>query len=138
MGVAVSGGNAAAFEKLQAAIDMMAKVGRLPEQVAAACVEPLRRETLANIAANRDPNHRPWPVSLSGGPVLLNAGKSLEVGNTGPTLWARLYGVEARHHLGAVKGGVRRRIIPRRDSMRGVAKIFTRVSKQKWKEATSG
>lgn len=130
--------NATAFAKLQAAIDTMAAIGRLPEDVAAAAVAPLRKELLANIAAQKGPDGKAWAPSVSGAPVLVNAGKSLTVGSTGPTLWARLDGVEARHHLGAVKGGIRRRILPRRDSMKGVAKIMHRIAKQKWEAATNG
>jgi hypothetical protein len=136
MGPAVS--NATAFANMQKAIDTMAKIGRLPQDVAAAAAPLLEKQLLANIAAQRGPDGKAWQPSANGAPVLLNAGKSLKVGSTGPTLWARLYGVEARHHLGAVKGGVRRRILPRRDSMKGVSKILQQVARQKWEAATNG
>jgi hypothetical protein len=123
--------NTEAFNMLQGAIDAMAAVGRLPVDIAAAAVDPLRAELLGNIAAQRSPNGKAWPPGKQGQPVLVNAGKALKVTSNGPTLTAVLSGPEARHHLGIVNGHKRRQILPGRGSLGGVAQILQRIAKQK-------
>jgi hypothetical protein len=130
--------NSAAFARLQEAIDGLASLDVLADDVAAAAVDPFRAELLGNIAANRSPGKNDWQPSKSGKPVLLGAGKALEVGSSGPVLWARLTGPEARHHLGAVKGAVRRQILPGRGSLGGISKILKRIATAEWRKRFGG
>jgi len=126
--------NDAAFAKLQKAIDAFAELGRFPEELAAAAVEPLRAQLTANIAANVAPSGKAWQPGAQGQPVLLGAAKALSVSSSGPTLTAKLTGPEARHNSGAVKGKIKRQILPSRNSLKGVAAILQKIVKQKAKE----
>lgn len=130
--------NAVAFARMQGAIDLLAKLGTLPEDVAAAAVEPFKQEMLANIAAQRTPNGKAWQPGAKGQPVLVNAGKALKVTSRGPVLTATLTGPEARHHLGIAKGHVRRQILPGRGSLGGISKILKRIATARFKAATHG
>lgn len=129
--------NDAAFEQLQAAIDRLAALGTLPADVAAAAVDPLRAQLVANIAANVSPSGKAWQPGADGQPVLLNAAKALTVTSNGPTLTARLVGPEARHNNGSARGKVKRQILPSRNALGGVAKILHAVALQQWRKATA-
>ena len=123
--------NDAAFVKLQGAIDAFAALGRLPDELAAAAVVPLRQLLTANIAAQRAPSGVAWQPGAQGQPVLTGAAKALTVTSAGPTLTATLTGPEARHNSGAVKGKVKRQILPSRNSLGGVAKILQKIAAKK-------
>jgi hypothetical protein len=84
----------------------------MPARVAPKVATVVDRKLRENIAAGIGPDGKPWALTQDGKVPLRNAGKSLTVSATGPVVLARVNGVEARHHLGAVKGGIIRRILP--------------------------
>ncbi len=99
---------------LQAQIAELRRLARDADDLPARVADGLRDELQANIAAGRDPNGRQWQPTQDGRRPLTNAAKALDVRATGNTVFATLVGVEAKHHLGAVKGKVKRQIL--RDS----------------------
>jgi hypothetical protein len=60
------------------------------------------------------PDGTPWQKTKAGEQPLQNAAKALTVVAVGNTVVATLRGPEALHHLGAVKGHIRRQILPTR------------------------
>ncbi len=81
-----------------------------------------------NIAAQRGPDGKPWPETKDGRAALQNAGAAVTstvVG--GKTVLLTLTGVEARHNYGAVKGRVRRQILPPRGIPATLAEAIRRV-----------
>lgn len=105
--------NAAGFAALD---DMIARLKRLPqlaEQAAPAVARALEQELEQQITRGQTPDGRAWEPRKDGGQPLRGAGKVLAVVAVGKTVYARLRGVEARHHLGRARGGIERQILPR-------------------------
>ena len=86
---------------------MIAKLGALPGMVgraAPAVAEAFDAELQRNIAAGVGPDGTPWRATKDGREPLVNAGDALSVKAVGNVVLARLDGIEARHHLGAIRG----------------------------------
>lgn len=97
---------------LRAQIARLRKLEGLTKDVAPKVARAVERELRAQIAAGKGPDGKPWKPRQDGGQPLRNAASALSVRAVGDVIVVRLDGVEARHHLGAVRGGVRRQIIP--------------------------
>lgn len=69
-------------------------------------------ELRSQIASGLDPNGKPWPRLQDGGQPLTGIGSYLRVAVVPGAVVARLTGLGAMHHQGAVRGGVRRQILP--------------------------
>lgn len=65
------------------------------------------------IAAGTTPAGEPWQPTRDGRTPLTGAAKALGVASVGSTIYVRLTGPEARHHLGTAAGGIERQVIPR-------------------------
>jgi hypothetical protein len=96
--------------------DMIARIRAIPNlaknAAPDAAAEVLRtiRET---IGAGTDCDGKPWaPRKEDGSRPLKNAARAVKVAPLGTRIFARVYGAEAKHHLGTAKGGVIRGIIP--------------------------
>lgn len=72
----------------------------------------VKRELTTQIAAGTGPDGKAWKPTKAGTPPLRGAAGALTVRAVGTVVLATLTGVEARHHLGAVKGAVKRPILP--------------------------
>ena len=116
------------FAVLEQHIANLRRMSTFVRDAAPAIAVEMRRTIEAQIAAGVGPDGTPWaprkPTTRGrnvkrGGPVLVNAAKALEVKAEGTVIIARLTGVEARHQLGAVRGGVKRPILP--DTRTGAA-----------------
>jgi len=68
--------------------------------------------TRRQVARGLGPDGKPWKPTQAGTPPLKNAGAALTIKLKGKCIIWTLTGVEARHHLGAVRGKVKRPIIP--------------------------
>jgi hypothetical protein len=112
----------------------------LAKEVAPEVAAALRDGIAANIDAQRGPDGVPWPrpadrtVSI----VLRNAMKSVRVAPVGGTVVATLTGPEARHHLGAVRGGTARPILPTRRMPEAMIKAIQLVVTRKIQELLTG
>lgn len=96
--------------------EMIARIRKIPaiakDSAPEAAGEMLRtiRET---IAAGTDCDGKPWaPRQDDGGRPLKNAAAAVKVAPIGARIFARVYGPEAKHHLGRARGGIIRGIIP--------------------------
>lgn len=95
--------------------EQIARLRRLPTLVHTAAPTVARvveQEITAQIARGVGPDGRPWAPTQDGQQPLRNAAKALRVSSVGNAVVATLTGVEARHHLGAVRGSVKREILP--------------------------
>jgi hypothetical protein len=86
---------------------MLAKLRALPgmaERSAPEIAKALDGEIRRTIAAGTSPDGTPWKPTKDGRAPLRNAGEALTTRAIGTVVLARLDGVEARHHLGAIRG----------------------------------
>lgn len=102
--------NASAFAALDAHIARLRQLPHMAEDAAPEVASELREETARQIAAGLDPEGRPLQATQDGRRPLATA--KVMVGAVGRTIYLRLTGHLARHHLGRAKGGVVRRLIP--------------------------
>ena len=105
---------AADFDKLDSLIGALREIRSVAKEAAPEVARALDRELRVNIAAGRGPDGKLWQRTADGRTPLQGAGKALSVKADGTRVVAQVSGVEARHHLGAVKGGIRRQILPDR------------------------
>lgn len=98
--------------KLDAHIARIKALPGMVGRVAPAVGQALETELTRQIARGVGPDGTPWPKTKEGEQPLRHAARALRVRAVGTTVVASLEGHHARHHLGAVKGGVRRPILP--------------------------
>lgn len=100
--------------EINAMIRRLRALPRVVEEALPEAAPELEKVIAGNIAAQRGPDGAAWPPPKDGDTkdVLRNAMKSVTVRAIGRVLLARVGGIEAKHHLGAVKGRVRRPILP--------------------------
>ena len=94
---------------------MIATIGRLPELARTAApdvAEAVKVELERTIAAGTTPDGKPWERTEDGRQPLQHAASALRVAAVGTTIYVRLTGPEARHHLGRARGGKVRQVIP--------------------------
>lgn len=103
--------NDAAFAELDAQIVRLRNL-HAAEVAAPLVAQELDRELRAQIAAGVAPDGTPWQPTQAGAKPLQHAGASLIVWATGAVVIAKLVGATALHHLGRVRGGIRRQILP--------------------------
>jgi len=122
--------------ELDAMIDRLRKLPDLARQCAPECARVVEAEIARTAAAGTDAYGKPWAPKKDGsGKPLAHAIDAVGVAAVGTSIVVRVTGVEARHHLGRVKGGTQRAIIPTKDipqpmaaALRGVInKAFLRV-----------
>lgn len=100
-------------------VDGLRSLAGLGKRAAPDVAQAVRAEIERSIRAGETPTGEKWAATLTGKQPLVNAAKALHVAATGGTIWIRLIGPEARHHLGWAKGsrpsnppGKKRVIIP--------------------------
>lgn len=130
--------NSAGHESLRGMIAKLKQLKKLPEQAAPSVAVALDSEIKRNIAAGVGPDGTPWPKTKDGRQPLVNAGRALKVTAIGSVVVARLDGHHARHHLGAVKGKVKRPILPSKKVPAPVAKAITRVVTAEFAKVMNG
>lgn len=116
-------------EDIQAMIDRLRALEKLPQVAAPLVAKELEAEIRADIAKGQSPDGAKWPARKDGGKALANAGAALKVTTHGPVVVAQLTGPTAMHHLGRGKGGVRRQILPTRVPTKIVAVLQKTVAK---------
>ncbi len=122
--------------------EQIARLRALPkellEQAARDIAPELERELRAQIARGVGPDGKPWPPTQAGDQALPNAARALSVRATGTVVLARLDGVHALHHLGRVRGGVRRQILPTGALPDPFSRAIKRVLELRFASATGG
>ena len=112
--------NAHSYAKLDALLEFL-RNEKLEPSDAEACIQPLKSQTAANIAAQVDPYGHAWQPGKDGQPVLQNAMGAIEITSSGTALEFSVSGPEALHHVGSARGyhggssklgGYRRVLIP--------------------------
>ncbi|MBN8609145.1 MAG: phage virion morphogenesis protein [Deltaproteobacteria bacterium] len=125
---------------------MVAQLRALPgmvERAAPDIARALDDELRANIARGVGPDGTPWKPTKDGTAPLANAGKALSTRAVGTVVLARLDGVEARHHLGAIRGSSKenwlaRPILPSNKIPAPVAKAIKTILTEEFEETTGG
>lgn len=118
---------------LERHIRRLRELDKLGERAAPAVAKALERELVANVRAGVGPDGTPWPATEDGHKPLQGASKALSVRAVGTVVVARLTGIHARHHLGAVRGGVRRPILPTKTIPEPVTKAIASVLEDEFK-----
>lgn len=93
------------------------ELSELPERVAPQVARQLERGILANVARGVGPDGKPWAPTADGHKPLQGTSSGLTVQADGTRIVAHLEGVHARHHLGRVRGGIARPILPVTDAL---------------------
>lgn len=101
-----------ADDDMQRQIDRLRALARLVPGGAPAVADAMRGVIVDNIASGVGPDGVPWAPTEEGRVALRGAAKALDVRALDTVVVATLTGVEARHHLGAVRGGEKREILP--------------------------
>lgn len=130
--------NSAGHESLRGMIARLRQLRQLPEQAAPKVAVALEGEIKKTIAKGTAPDGTPWPATKDGRQPLTSAGKALTVTAQGSVVVARLDGHIARHHLGAVRGKVKRQILPSAKLPAQVSKAITTVVTGEFRRTMSG
>lgn len=130
--------NAAAIAQVgQWASGLRSTSGAMPE-IARLCAREIENIIARNIARGVGPDGRPWPKTEDGHLPLQHAMKSIRVRAVGPEVVITISGVEARHHLGEVPGGVARPQIPIGALPRPMADAIDRVVREVFARRLAG
>lgn len=130
--------NSAGHESLRGMISRLRQLRQLPEQAAPKVAVALDGEIKKSIAKGTAPDGTPWPKTKDGRQALQSAGKALTVNAVGSVVVARLDGHIARHHLGAVKGKVKRQILPSAKLSKPISKAINTVVTGEFRKTMSG
>jgi hypothetical protein len=98
--------------ELDAQIARLRELPSLAREAAPDAAHAVERVIERQIQAATDPAGKAWEPTQDGRTPLRTADKALAVVAIGPTVFARLKGHIARHHLGRARGGVQRQILP--------------------------
>ena len=103
---------ASGHAQLAAHLQRLRELKTLGKRAAPEVSRALEGEMRSQIASGVGPDGTPWKLTEDGKVPLQGAMKNLRIRPVGTTVVMQLKGRHARHHLGAVKGGKIRRIIP--------------------------
>jgi hypothetical protein len=127
------------FAALDAHIARLGGLQTFVRDAAPDCADACRTDLERTIKAGTTADGRAWKPKKEGdGKPLANAAAALVVVPIGKRIYMRLKGPEARHHLGAVKGGTVRQIIPVRTVPPSMAKVIKAVLERRFSEAMGG
>lgn len=124
--------------QMQQMIRRLQKLEKLTERSAPAVAEALADEIIATAGRQEEPGGKAWKPGRSGKPVLVNVAQHLESRAVKDVVLASLSGRYARHHLGAVRGKVKRRILPSRRMTRGVTNAIKTVITGEFRRVMGG
>lgn len=120
-------GNASGFAEMDRQIARLRTLSKFVATSATVVAVAVRRELASQIDAGVGPDGKSWPPTEGGGRALRGAAAALSVRAVGTVVLATLTGVEARHHFGAVRGKVKREILPTGKIPDPVTRAITRV-----------
>jgi hypothetical protein len=125
-------------DQLDAMIATIKKLPDLGKQAAPDVARAVETELQRTIAAGTTPDGEPWKLTKDGDRPLTGAAKAVAVVAVDTTVFVRLTGPEARHHLGRGRGGVTREVIPTKAIPAKMASAIRDVLLRHFTEQTTG
>lgn len=119
--------NRKGFAALDAQIKKLRQLKTIPEVSAPAVAVAAKQEIKRQVRRQQGPDGKPWPKGKNGQPVLQRAGNAVRATAIKSAVVLTLDDQYARHHLGAVKGKVKREIIPTTKIPRPMTRAIERV-----------
>lgn len=119
----VSDGNAV----MKAKIAQLHALAKAPTEAAKDVARAVAVEMGKQISEGRGPDGERWRLTQEGNRPLKRAASSLTVKAKGTAILIQLTGRHARHHLGAVRGKIKRQIIPTRRIPDTVSRAIEKV-----------
>jgi hypothetical protein len=108
----VDNDNTEGFESLGRMLETLRTLPRaLTVEAAPEIADALREHVVKTIDAGTTPDGVPWKPTEKGTQPLRDAARNVFAFAIGSYVYIRVTGIEARHHLGTVKGRVKRQII---------------------------
>jgi hypothetical protein len=137
--MSVEATNAAGLAQLDDMIARLRSLGGSLDDLAEDVADEVRAELERTIAAGTTPEGVAWQTTRSGKRPLEHAQQALHVAAVGRTIYVRLTGPEAMHHLGSARGGIERRVIPVKDIPPAMAdRIRAVVERRVFSQLTGG
>lgn len=124
--------------QLQAMIERLHSVPEVIDAAMPDCVDAMRAHLQKTIAAGTDSYGKALKLTKEGDQPLQHAAKSLHVAVAGRTLFVRLTGVEAKHHLARVRGRVMRPLIPIREIPPAVVELMRKALTEHFQQQIGG
>lgn len=125
-----------AHVQLTGIIDALESFKDVGVKLAPKIAEVVSDELQKTIAAGTDPYGKAWKLTKDGRVPLRNAFAHVRVAAFGKQVFIRIDDdVHARHHLGAVHGKAKRRIIPSKKKLPDPMRVAIRAVIDKWFEA---
>ncbi len=112
---------------LRQQIARLRKLGNLTRDAAPAVAQAVKSESTRQVARGVGPDGQPWALTKTGERPLQAAANAITVAVVGTTVILRLTGHHARHHFGAVKGKIKRLILPTAEIPDPFIRAITRV-----------
>lgn len=128
---------ASGAEALRNHVRRLRELGTLAADAAPDLADAVEGEVRAQIARGEAPDGTRWQLTQDGRRPLQSAGESLTVRALGSVVILRVVGHHARHHLGAVKGGVKRQILPTARIPAPMVRALTTTLTMRFREVTS-
>ena len=125
-------------DQLDAMIATIRKLPELGKQAAPDVAAAVEADLQRTIAVGTTPDGEPWKLTKEGDKPLTGAAKALAVVAVGTTVFVRLTGPEARHHLGRGRGGVVRQVIPTKRIPAKMATAIRSVLERHFTAMTAG
>lgn len=100
--------------QLREIIARVGKLGTIAKEAAPDAADAVRKALKASAAAHTTPDGKPWQLTKEGDKPLDNAPSEIFVAAVGSTVFVKLKGKSARHHLGRARGRIVREVIPER------------------------
>lgn len=120
--------NSKAFDALNEQIRKLNQLSNgFPEKVAPLVGAAGKEELKKQASAQEGPTGKAWEPSEEGKDVLVNSGNKVRVTVEGTSVTFSIRSPEARHNIGAVKGGKKREILPNARIPQKMTKAITNV-----------
>lgn len=123
---------------LNAMLERLRKLPELGTEAAPSVADAVRDQLEKTIDAGTTAEGKSWERTKDGKQPLRNAAKALAVVAVDSTIFARLTGHIARHHLGRARGGVVRQILPTEGIPSGMAKAIKTVLVEEFEDVMGG
>lgn len=111
-------------------IESLEHMSELDVHVVPLVRDAVEAELRRQIMAGADPSGTPWKLRKDGEKALQTAAKYLKVTAKGNFIVISVTGPIARHHIGAVKGGTKRQVIPSGEIPTRLAEVVRKAVQQ--------